>query len=310
MTPDSFIALTFFVIALSIGGLFFLVYQKKNSQRGVSYPKFGDYSNLTFIGKGGMATIYRAKNKTLKCIVAIKMMDQSLMNDKDLATKFLKEGENLEKINDKFPNSPVVKALEYSLRQSPGPYFIAMEYLKGPNLLQIIKTGKRLPVKSQLHIIKEVARGLQAAHSLGIYHRDIAPDNIIVDGDHVTLIDFGIAKQEFSDYRTMNQDIVGKPFYMSPEHSAGKTVDDKTDIYSLGAVLFYLLEGRPMYDDKNLVAILKMHQEAPIPPINSPIPKDLKNFITLMLDKDSERRPNAGQVIEQIQYFLDRGDVN
>lgn len=305
MSNELLIALTILLIALSIIGLFFLALIRK--QPAATSRHFGDYTHLKVIGNGGMATIFRAKNKLLKRTVAVKIMHSGLMKDVDLVHKFLEEGKNLAKINKEFPNSPVVKVLEYSHPKSSGPFFIAMEYLNGMNLLQVIKAGNVLQLRTKLHIIREVARALHVSHSFGIYHRDIAPDNIMIDGNDVTLIDFGIAKQEFSAYRTMQLDIVGKPFYMSPEHGAGKQIDEKTDIYSLGAVFFFLLEGRPMYDANNIVDILRMHQESPVPDITHPIPGELKSFIVQMLDKKPAARPTAYDVAAKMEAFLARG---
>ncbi len=305
MDTDIFIGLVFLVLLSVILCLFYIILSRKKSGK-----CFGDYSQFKSIGKGGMATIYCAKNKILKRIVVVKVMDSGLMKDKDLVYKFLKEGENLQRINERFPDSPVVKVLEYSHPSSTGPYFIAMEYLSGINLLQAIKSGNIPSLKGQIFILKEVARALHASHSLGILHRDISPDNIIINQNKVTLIDFGIAKQEFSEYRTLHGALVGKPFYMSPEHSAGKMVDDKTDIYSLGAIWFYMLERRPIYDSPNIIDILKMHQECPIPEITASIPQDIMLFIRQMLHKTPSARPDAREVVSRMEYFLSREDLN
>lgn len=303
MNITLFFILAFMFIAILSIIIWIIIDSKKNRV----YPEFGDYMIFESIGRGGMAVILRAKNKILNTIVAVKVLDVALMNDKDLVYKFLKEGENLERINSQFPDSPVVKAIEYSHPQSNGPYFIAMDYLKGVDLLKIMKTNKIPLLKTKLYIVKEVARALQASHSLKIYHRDIAPDNVIINGDQVTLIDFGIAKQEFSDYRTQDNAIAGKPYYMSPEQGAGQTIDEKTDIYSLGAVLYYLVEGKPPYDAQNPIEILKMHQKNPIPEITAPIPNDLKSFIKKMLAKKPGERPDAMEVVNKMESFLKQG---
>ena len=290
------------VMVLIVILLVFLHLRKTVMQR-----NFGDYTLLGIIGRGGMATIYRAKNRVLNLPVAVKILDQALMGDRDLVYKFLKEGENLERINTEFPDSPVVKTLEYSHPKSDGPYFIVMDYLRGSNLLQITKTRPIPDLKTKLYIIKEVARALQNSHSLKIFHRDIAPDNIILNGNTVTLIDFGIAKQEFSDYRTMDGAIAGKPYYMSPEQCSASEINEKTDIYSLGAVLYYLVEGKPLYESKNPIEIMKMHQKKPVPEIEEDIPEDLKSFIYIMLAKKPEARPSAQEVLSKMQFFMEQG---
>jgi serine/threonine-protein kinase len=269
-----------------------------------SGTRLGDYILLEMIGKGGMAEIYCARNRILKKITAVKILDQALIRDREVVYKFLKEGENLAKINIEFPGSPVVKVLEYSHPSSNGPYFIAMEYLQGSTLWWILNSKKTLTLKAKLHIIKEIARALHCSHTLKIYHRDISPDNIFVDGNTITLIDFGIAKQEFSDYYTLNLRLAGKPHYMSPEQCSGKIVNGKSDIYSLGVVLFYMLEGKPPYVSSNQGELITMHQKYPVPEIMHPIPLDLRNLLHRMLSKEPEDRPGALEVVNQLNYLI------
>lgn len=266
--------------------------------------RFGDYILLEMIGKGGMAAIYSARNRILKKTVAVKILDQAFMQDRDLVYKFLKEGENLAKINIEFPGSPVVKVLEYSHPSSDGPYFISMEYLKGSTLWWVLNTKKAFTLKTKLHITKEIARALHCSHTLKIYHRDVSPDNIFVDGNSVTLIDFGIAKQEFSNYQTMDGRLAGKPYYMSPEQCAGKVVSGKSDIYSLGVVLFYMLEGNHPYVSSHQIELMKMHQFWPVPEVTQPIPPGLKDLLYRMLAKEPDARPDALEVVKQLDYFM------
>jgi serine/threonine protein kinase len=293
--------LVFISLVIAVAVLVFLFIRRMSL-----HTKLGDYNLLEIIGRGGMATIYRAKNRVLKRIVAVKIMDQGLVGDADLVYKFLKEGENLAKINSEFPDSPVVKAIEYSHPQSDS-LFIAMDYLEGANLKEIINSGNNLDLESKLHIIREVARGLHCSHSLQIYHRDVSPGNIIVHGDTITLIDFGIAKQEFSSYHTLQGGIVGKPYYMSPEQCGAKPVSEKSDIYSLGAVLFYLLEGKPIYDSRSHIEILKMHQTSPIPAITEPVTEELKDLINKMVAKKPQDRPAALKVAEKLDILIEQG---
>lgn len=294
------LTLIFIIMVLAVLGMVLALSRKMPT----SSIRFGNYIFLEMIGKGGMAAIYSTKNRILKKTVAVKMLDRALMRDRDLVYKFLKEGENIAKINNEFPGSPVVRVLEYSHPASNGPYFISMEYLKGSTLWWILNSKKTLTLKAKLYIIKEIARALHCSHTLKIYHRDVSPDNIFVNGNIITLIDFGIAKQEFSDYRTMDGRIVGKPYYMSPEQCSGKVVDGKSDIYSLGVVLFYLLEGNHPYESSNPVELMKMHQEWPVPEVVHNISSDLRNLLYLMLSKDPDSRPDALEVIKQLNNLI------
>jgi len=300
-----FVFLIFFLLAFMLIILIVVIIRRKSRNR------LGDYIEMEMIGKGGMSIIYRAKNRILKRYVAVKVMDEIMMKDRDLVHKFLSEGRNIAIINKKYPDSPVVKVLEYSDHESDPPYFIAMEYLEGMSVLKKMKTNQKPDLYTRLHIIKEVARALQAAHSLHIIHRDIAPDNIIINGRTVTLIDFGIAKQEFSNYRTQSGAIVGKPLYMSPEQCADQKITSKSDIYSLGAVLFFLLEEKPMYDSRNPYEILKMHRDCNQPPeVTKPLPGDLKDFLKRMLDKDPRNRPDATDVVKKMVFIMKTEELN
>ncbi len=277
--------------------------------RSLKMSNFGDYKLMEVIGKGGMATIYKARNRVLRMIVAVKVMDPVLISDNELTYKFLKEGENLARINTKYPQAPIVKALEYGLNKTRAGsyYFIAMEFLKGKDLLNVIKSEDALNLNAKLYIIKEVAHALAASHALQIYHRDIAPDNIFIDGKNIRLIDFGIAKQEFSDYRTLDGAIAGKPYYMSPEQCAGKAINDRSDIYSLGSVMYYFLEGKPLFAARNPLEIMKMHQMYPVPQLKTPVPESVSNLLYRMLDKNPNSRPDARQVKAQLEAFLKPG---
>jgi serine/threonine-protein kinase len=300
MNMTQLLTLIFIVMILTVLVLVIVLSRKLP----LGSTRFGDYILQEMIGKGGMASIYYAKNRILKRTVAVKILDQALMRDRDLVYKFLKEGENLAKINSEFPGSPVVKVLEYSHSSSDWPYFISMEYLKGATLWRLLESKKIFPLKAKLYIIKEIARALHCSHALKIYHRDVSPDNIFISGNTVTLIDFGIAKQEFSDYRTLDGRIAGKPYYMSPEQGAGKVVSDKSDIYSLGVVLYYMLEGNHPFKSSNHIELMKMHQTCPVPDIKHPIQPGLRNLLYQMLSKEPDARPDALDVVNKLDYLM------
>jgi predicted Ser/Thr protein kinase len=259
--------------------------------------KFDRYKILKIIGRGGMATIYKAKDSSSGQIVALKIMDVSFLKDMDLVNKFLKEGKAIYEINQAFPAVPVVKALRYGREnnRTHGRPFIAMELLRGQNLLELIREKKNFSMEFVLNVIEQVAEALKAAHAKGIYHRDITPDNVIVTrydsyNPVIRLIDFGIARHEYTATGTLDGSISGKPPYMSPEQCRGEKVDRRSDIYSLGIIFYTLLIGNPPFLSNNPLEVMKDHEKTPVPPLNPKIPDKVKKVILKMLEKDSSGR--------------------
>jgi serine/threonine protein kinase len=286
------IGLLILILALVI---FLIIFMIRNSRK---LSVIGKFELRKIIGKGGIATIYKAKDLVNKKIVALKVMDPGFISDRDLVYKFFSEGDAIYKINNKFPNAPVVKVYEFGRdrEKSLGIPFIAMELVKGADLLKLIKQNGLVSIKQKLHIAREVARGLGAAHKLGIFHGDITPDNVIVDGEKVTLIDFGVALQQHDNYKNMDASIMGKPVYMSPEQCAGKPIDDKSDVYSLGIILFLMFYGSPPYTSKNPLEIMNMHKDKPLPELKTAIPATIKQLIYRMLEKDPKKRPTTADL--------------
>jgi tRNA A-37 threonylcarbamoyl transferase component Bud32 len=301
IAPEAvFIILIFLVLIVVV---FVLVWIMKSSR---SLGMLGKFNLLKVIGKGGIATIYKAKDTAVKKIVALKVMDHDLIRDADLVYKFFSEGEAISKINEKFPDAPVVEVFDYGRdkEKSLGVPYIAMELLKGDSLLKLIKENGSASESHKLYIAREVARALTAAHKLKIFHGDITPDNIIVNGDRVTLIDFGVAVQEHDTYKNMDASITGKPVYMSPEQSAGQQIDDKSDVYSLGIILFFMFSGSPPFISKNPHEIIKMHQKNPIPEIKLPVSPAVKKMIYGMLEKDPTKRPKATRLEKTLDKLI------
>jgi serine/threonine-protein kinase len=252
------------------------------------------------IGYGGMATIYKARHRVLKKTVALKIIDKELLKDKDLVQKFFMEGEAIEKINNAFPDAPVVKVIEYGSdrHKTNGIPYISMEYLKGSSLIKLIQKNRISNLKQKFFIMREIARALDASHQLQIFHRDISPDNVIIGNGRITLFDYGIAKQELNVYKTLDGSIAGKPIYMSPEQCASRQVTDKSDIYSLGVIFYYLVEGRPPFYAKNPVDIMNRHQKKLPPALKTDISPGIKKLISAMLSKSPQKRPSANEVVK------------
>jgi len=266
----------------------------------------GKFELREVLGKGGIATTYKARDLVKKKIIALKVLDPTCIKDDDLVYKFFSEGKFISSINKEFPDAPIVKVFDFGRdrEEPPGIPFIAMELVKGGDLLKIIKQDNNIPVARKLRIAREVARGLKAAHHLGIFHGDITPDNIIVNGDNVTLIDFGVALQHYDSYKNMDASVMGKPVYMSPEQCEGKPIDEKSDVYSLGIILFFMFFGRPPFESQNPIEIMNMHKKSPLPELDKPVPADIKKLIYRVLDKIPQKRPGTAELEKQLEQLI------
>lgn len=318
MTDSVLVLLLILVILILVLIVVLLLYSmhvnrgRKSNYRGSSSfrKKFGFYTLFKQIGRGGMADIYAARKKNAGQPVAIKVLKPSNAKDKESVSRFLAEAESMRKINMKYPASPVVKIHEYGRETITGQYYIAMEYLPGKNLKVTLESQIPIHLDYKIRIIKEVAKALRDSHDLSIIHRDITPENIIVNGERITLIDFGIAKEQISRVNTLPGIVLGKPLYLSPEQCKGGRITSKSDIYSLGAVFYYMIEGKPPFNSTNPYDIIKKHLERPVPEMKTPVPHELKNFIYRMLEKKPENRPDAREVIGMMRQFLKQGKSN
>lgn len=259
--------------------------------------RFDRYIIHDIIGRGGMATIYRAKDTTTKQFVALKILDPAFQGDADMVKKFIKEGWVMSEINQESPSAPVVKVFNYGREnnRTKGRPFIAMEYLPGKDLLYYIKGRTILNLNFVFKIVEQIATALAAAHKKGVYHRDVTPDNVIVvknDADNpvAKLIDFGVARHEYTSVGTLDGSISGKPPYMSPEQCRCEKVDARSDIYSLGILFFSLIEGHPPFVSKNPFEVMKQHEEAAVPPIKREISSGIIMIINKMLAKNKNDR--------------------
>lgn len=277
-------------------------------------PKyFGKYKLKQEIGKGGVATIYKAYDRKMKKELALKIMNKNYIEDNVLVEKFLREGKVLSIIKKKYPDSHVVKVYEYGRMLKKGNIpFIAMDYLKGKTLLNIIKENKKISDREALQYISDIACALKDCHNSGIYHRDLSPDNVFIldKTSKIVLIDFGIAKNEFTSYRTLDGSVSGKPIYMAPEQCRGETISSATDIYTLGILLFLLIEGNPPFTGSNPLDIMNKHQNAKVPKMTQILDGKVELLINRMMQKKSNLRPGIDEVILITKELISRKQFN
>lgn len=252
--------------------------------------KIGRYEVLAVLGRGAMGVVYKAADPVLNRIVAVKTINLSL--DPDLRDEYEARFQQEAKAAGSLSHPAIVTI--YDLGKTGDLAYIAMEFLDGQELHELISTTQRLPVKQATSIAAQVAAGLSYAHQHGIVHRDIKPANIMVLKDGVAKItDFGIARMRASEVKTQTGMRLGSPKYMSPEQVLGQRVDHRTDIFSLGVVLYEMLTGKAPFGGNSLEALMYQTVHAvPLPPsrINPDVPEMLDLILAKMLEKRTDNR--------------------
>ena len=257
-----------------------------------------------FIGAGGMGAVYRSRHLLLDKIVALKLLHPNLVNEKtgkEITERFIREAQSAAKLEH--PNIVHI----YDIGEDNGLYYMVMQFIAGKTLLELIKEKGILQVDVTLNIAKNVARGLQAAHSKGIVHRDIKPANILITNDHrVKITDFGLAKQ-VDDQSHISQvgRVFGTPLYLSPEQALGEAIiDGRADLYSLGISIFQSLTGTLPYSGITSFVIMQQHVCSPIPSLKAKfpeIPEDVEYLVHKLMAKNRDDRFTCAE--EVINYI-------
>jgi serine/threonine-protein kinase len=258
------------------------------------------------VAEGGMGNVYRAKHLQLDIPVAIKIMHEDLVSDNNSIARFRREAQATMQIR----HTNAIAVLDFGVTTDRTVYLV-MEFLEGCTLRRRLRELARFSVSDTNWIIQQVCLGVHAAHKRNIIHRDLKPDNIFLQREAgeeiVKVLDFGIAKlkNQFEDQDkalTRQGMVVGTPHYMSPEQCYGKDVDFRTDIYSLGVIIYELLAGIPPFDaDTPMALALKQANETPRPiyEINPDVPIDINNIIMHALEKNKEKRPQTVMALAQ-----------
>jgi eukaryotic-like serine/threonine-protein kinase len=255
--------------------------------------KFGRYNIVSRLGKGSMGEVFLAHDPHIDRKVALKVLQKDHLTSKAIVNRFIKEAKAIGRLSH-----PGIVGV-YDVGKDHGTIFIAMEFLEGRPLNEALQTRK-FDTPEILNLCSQVAAALDYAHQRGIVHRDIKPSNLIVtENGQVKLTDFGIAHFEDASLtlKTRSGDILGTPAYMSPEQISGKGVDNRSDLYSLGVILYELLIGRRPFTGKNLASLFKaITDNKTTPPIKADpsISKGLNGVILKAIEKDPARRFQSG----------------
>jgi serine/threonine protein kinase len=255
----------------------------------------GKYRILEEIGHGGFATVYQAEDISLERTVALKVLDPLLTRDPGLISRFQQEAKVTAKLFH-----PNIAAL-FEVGAVDGRYFLAMQYIAGKNLRDLMQTQSLLPLDQMAAIIQQIGAALDYAHAQGIVHRDVKPSNIIVDeAGHATLTDFGIVKVfESTTLQTTSGAIFGTPAYSSPEQVESRPLDGRSDLYSLGVVAYELCTGKvPFAADTIPSLYYKIVHETPLIPsqVNARAANPIEAVLLKAIAKQPDQRYQSGQV--------------
>lgn len=269
----------------------------------------GRYRILEMIGGGGMANVYLAHDMILDRDVAVKMLRLDFANDEEFIRRFRREAQSATSLAH-----PSIVSI-YDVGEEDDLYFIVMEYVEGQTLKQYIQQYSPLQVEEAIGIMKQLTSAISHAHQNHIIHRDIKPQNILVDRfGNVKITDFGIAMALSATSITQTNSVLGSVHYLSPEQARGGMANKKSDIYSLGIVMFELLTGRLPFSGESAVSIALKHLQSETPSVrrwNPNVPQSVENIVLKATAKDSFHRYNSvDEMEEDLRTALDSERIN
>ena len=265
----------------------------------------GRYEILQTIGEGGMGAVYKAKDRELDRFVALKVIRPELASDPSILARFKKELLLAHQVTHR----NVIRI--YDLGEGEGVKFITMEFIEGKDLRSLIREKKKFTPEEAVDVIQQVCQALHAAHSVGVIHRDLKPQNIMQDASgRILVMDFGLARTLEGDGMTQTGALVGTMEYMSPEQALGKDLDQRSDIFALGLILYEMLTGKaPFQAESALASLIKRTQEraTPVSDIDAQIPGALSGIVSKCLERDlNQRYESASAILSDLDTWKDK----
>src|SRR6266446_6961032 len=261
------------------------------------------YEILALLGQGGMGAVYKARDTELGRLVALKLIRADLASNPEILRRFKQELILAREVTHR----NVIRI--FDLGQAKGFKFITMEFVEGRDLRAVLREREKLPPEETVRIIAQVCRALEAAHAAGVVHRDLKPQNIMLDAkDRVYVMDFGIAHSLETPGMTQTGALMGTPEYMSPEQAKGIKVDARSDLFALGIIFYEMLTGiSPFKADTALATLLKRTQERPQLPgeVDPTIPKAISDVVMKFLEIDRDHRySSAREILEDLGHEM------
>jgi serine/threonine protein kinase len=263
----------------------------------------GDFALLEELGRGGMGVVYLAHQISLDRPAALKILQDSYANNAEFVVNFIKEARSAAKLN----HPHIVQA--YAVGEDEGIFYYAMEYINGDTMKDVLKRDKIIPIDKAVTIVQQIAEALDCAwKEQKLIHRDIKPDNIILaKNNRAKLADLGLSRVAGDIEDDDDDEIMGTPQYISPEHLTGAPMDVRSDIYSLGATFYQFVTGRFPYEGRTANEIARKHLEASLVPpqlVNLKVPEAIGQIIIKMMKKNvSERYQDAEELVEDLRLF-------
>ena len=262
----------------------------------------GRYEILAQLGEGGMGAVYKALDRELDRVLAVKLIRDRYANEPAMLTRFKRELVLARQITHR----NVIRI--FDLGVADGMRFISMEYVEGRTLSAMLKERGKFPPAEAVGFVRQICEGLVVAHKEGVIHRDLKPSNVMIDREgRVVIMDFGIARAVDRSTLTNTGSIIGTPVYMSPEQAQGATLDARSDLYTLGIIFYELLTGELPFKADNLMTTLLMRcQQDPVPPnqVDPAVPPALNKIILKAMAREADKRyQNASEMLEDLEAF-------
>jgi serine/threonine-protein kinase len=263
----------------------------------------GRYELLELVGKGGMSSVFRARDRLLDRTVAIKVLHPHLTADEEYVERFRREARSVAQVSH--PN--IVTVIDRG--EDAGRQYIVFEYVDGENLKQLLERTGALPVRDALLLALQMARALSFAHQRGLVHRDVKPQNVLLNADgQAKMTDFGIARSIDVQGVTITGTVLGTSEYIAPEQARGQQVDSQTDVYSLGVVLYELLTGGVPYEGETFVTVALKHVNEPTPSVlerRPDVPVRVSNAVERAMAKSpDERYGSMAELCDELEASL------